>query len=138
MKDRRSLQAVDAALDAARHDAAVAKLPAALRARIVAAALPLERPAPRGRLVDFVLRAAAVAAAIAAVVYVMPESLAAAEFDASPLADLNARISTSVTEHLPQIDLGDADVPGGVLPLAGAAVVLVGAGLLLVRRGSRS
>jgi hypothetical protein len=138
VKDRRCLDAVDAALDAARRDAASSKLPAALRARIVAATRPVERPAPRGRLVDFVLRAAAVAAAIAAVAYVMPVSLEAAEFDASPLAELNARLSTSVTEQLPRIDLGGDDLPDAALPLAGAAILLVGAGLVLVRRGSRS
>jgi hypothetical protein len=137
MKDRRSLDAVDAALDAARREAAAAKLPAELRARILAAARPVAAPAPRGRLLDFALRAAAVAAAVAAVVFVLPVSLEAAEFDPAPIAALNSRISTSVTEHLPRIDLGDAELPGGPLPFAGAAALLVGAGLLLGRRGGR-
>jgi hypothetical protein len=51
---------------------------------------------------------------------------------------MNARLSTSMTEHLPRVDLGDAGLPDAAVPLAGAAAVLVGAGLVLVRREGRS
>lgn len=146
MSERRRHGDVDAALDAARRAAASTRLPPALRARILAATRPAEAPAPapapRTRVIDFVLRGAAVAASIAAVVLVAPLRLSAAEFDANPLAALNERLTTSVAERLPRLDLGTSALPGAAedaaLPLAAAAAVLVGAGLVAVRRGARS
>ncbi len=137
MRHERSLDAVDAALGAAQRGAREASLPPALRARILAAAAP----APRGRLLDFVLRAAAVAAAVAAVFFVAPVSLEAAEFDTSPLVEWNARITSTVVGTLPSLDVPHATAESigttPVWPLALAAVALAGAGVWLVRRERR-
>jgi hypothetical protein len=141
VKERRHLDAVDAALDAARREAASAQIPPALRARILAAARLRETEAPRGRLLDFALRAVAVAAGIAAVAVLLPVPLEAAEFDANAFADLNARIAASVSEHLPRLDVGGAALPDAAdaaLPLGVGAAVLVVAGVLLARRGGRA
>ena len=137
MSHRRSLDAVDAALEDARRGARSARVPPALRSRILAATAP----APRGRLVDFVLRAAAVAAAAAAVLLVAPLPLEAAEFDATPLVEWNARIAGSVARSIPAFDASPASVAaigaGGTALLAAAAIVLAGAGLWLVRAERR-
>jgi hypothetical protein len=139
MKRQRSLDAVDAALEAARREAGETSLPPALRARILTAAAPAH--APRGRLLDLVLRAAAVAAAVAAVFFVAPVSLEAAEFDATPLVEWNARIAESVARSVPAFDAPRASVAaidsGAVLPLAAAAVLLAGAGLWVARTERR-
>jgi len=137
MSHRRSLDAVDAALEDARRGARSARVPPALRSRILAATAP----APRGRLVDFVLRAAAVAAAAAAVLLVAPLPLEAAEFDAAPLVELNARIAETVARNLPALDAGPASIPaigaGDAWPLAAAAMLLAIAGVWLVRSERR-
>jgi hypothetical protein len=96
------------------------------------------RPAaatPRGRLVDLVLRAAAVAAAFAAAMFVTPVSIEAAEFDAAPLVEWNARVAESVARHLPALDVPDAALADVDVtwPLAAAAALLVGAGFWFVR-----
>jgi hypothetical protein len=139
MKRQRSLDAVDAALEAARREAGETSLPPALRARILTAAAPAH--APRGRLLDLVLRAVAVAAAVAAVFLVAPVSLEAAEFDATPLVEWNARIAESVARSVPAFDApraSDAAIDSGaVLPLAAAAVLLAGAGLWVARAERR-
>ena len=135
MTERRSLDAVDAALENARRDAHAASLPPALRARILGAAAPATPP--RGRLLDLALRAAAVAAAAAAVFFVAPVSLEAAEFDATPLVEWNARIADSVARRIPALDAAPVSSlsigAGEAALLAAAAVVLAGAGLWLVR-----
>jgi hypothetical protein len=140
MTERRSLDAVDAALEEARREAHAAALPAALRDRILAAA-HAPAHAPRGRMIDFVLRAAAVAAAAAAVLLVAPVQLEAAEFDATPLVEWNARIADTVARSIPAIQappvfdpaIGSADG----WAFAAAGVLLAGAGLWLVRRERR-
>jgi hypothetical protein len=141
MNERRSLDAVDAALDDERRGAPEMQIPPALRARILAATRPARTPAPRGRMLDFVLRAAAVAAAFAAVLLVAPVTLEAAEFDPAPLVDLNARISDSLARHLPEFDAADASlssVPAdSTWPLALVAAALIPAGLWLARREGR-
>jgi len=162
MSDRRRLDAVDDALEAARRGARETTLPPGLRARIVAAtrpvvlpatplarpvvlpATPLARPvavppAPRARLVDLALRAAAVAAVFAAALLVAPVSLEAAEFDAKPLVEWNARIADAVASSLPALDVAaTTDVPAGFeWPLVAASVALVAVGCRLARRDGR-
>jgi hypothetical protein len=138
MTHRRSLDAVDAALEEARQGARDSTLPRPLRARILAAAAPAP---PRGRVLDFVLRAAAVAAAAAVVFVVAPVRLDAAEFDPSPLVEWNARLAASVARGLPALDAPrEAVATIGAVPawqLAAAAVALAGAGAWLVRREGR-
>jgi hypothetical protein len=135
MKERHSLDAVDAALEGARRDARAATLPPALRARILAAAAPAR--APRGRLLDLALRAAAVAAAASAVFFVAPVSLEAAEFDTTPLVEWNARIADTVARSIPALDGAPASVAsigaGEGAFLALAALLLAGAGFWFVR-----
>ena len=139
MNERPSLDAVDAALEGARRDARAAPLPPALRTRILATAAAAR--APRGRMLDLALRAAAVAAAAGAVFFVAPVSLEAAEFDATPLVEWNARIAESVARSVPAFDAPRASVaaidPGAVLPLAAAAILLAGAGLWVARAERR-
>lgn len=139
MSERRSLDAVDAALEDARRDAHASSLPAALRARILADAAPA--PAPRGRVVDFVLRAAAVAAAAAVVFVVAPVRLEAAEFDTTPLVEWNARVADTVVRTIPAFDAPRASVAAigsaTLWPFAAAAVLMTCAGLWLVRTERR-
>jgi hypothetical protein len=144
MSGGRRLEAVDAALESARREARDAALPPPLRARILAAtrrgaesSTPPARP-PRALLVDFALRAAAVAAVFAAALLVAPVSLEAAEFDAKPLVEWNARLADAVTRSLPSLDVDDAaDLPAGVeWPVAAASAALVAAGLWFARRRS--
>jgi hypothetical protein len=148
MSDRRPLDAVDAALESARRAAGEARLPPKLRARILAAtrsaasATPLARPvapAPRARLVDLALRAAAVAAVFAAALLVAPVSIEAAEFDAKPLVEWNARFADAVAGSLPVLDVAAAtDVPAGLeWPLVATSLALVAVGCRLARRDGR-
>ncbi len=138
MNERPFDDAVDAALESARRAAGETTLPPALRARILAAAEPAAAPEPRGRLIDFVLRAAAVAATMAAVLLVMPNELAAAEFDPRPLLDFNDHIAASIAHRLPPLDLEASRIPqfagDAALPLAGVAIALVVCGLIFLRR----
>jgi len=130
---------VDAALDAERRAASDARLPPALRARILAATRRAKNPPPRARLVDLALRAAAVAAGVVAGLTLLPTSLEAAEFDAQPLVEWNARLADAVATRLPMLDAVEIpDVPsGGAWSAAAAAVVLVAAGFALLRREAR-
>jgi hypothetical protein len=138
VKERPYADAVHAALESARRAAGETTLPPALRARILAAARPAPALEPRGRLIDFVLRAAAVAAAFAAVLLVMPLELEAAEFGAQPLLDLNDELAASIADRLPPLDLEASRIPefagDAALPLAGVAVALVACGLVFLRR----
>jgi hypothetical protein len=141
VNDRRFEDAVDAALESARRESRESTLPPALRARILAAVRPAAAPEPRGRVIDFVLRAAAVAAAFAAVLLVMPMKLEAAEFDAQPLLDLNDHLATLIADRLPPLDLEATRIPelagDMAVPLAGVAVALIGCGLWFLRRERR-
>jgi hypothetical protein len=139
MTARRRLHAVDAALESARREARDARLPPTLRARILAATRPVASATPRARLVDLALRVAAVAAVFAAALLAAPVSLEAAEFDARPLVEWNARLADAVTRSLPVLDVADAtDVPDGVeWSAVAASVALVAAGLRLARRDAR-
>jgi hypothetical protein len=141
MSRRRSLDDVDVALEAARRDASTTRLPSALRARILAASRAAAPAPSRGRLLDFALRGAAVAAAFASVLLVAPLSLEAAEIDVRPLGEWNARLADSVARHLPSLDADDGFLPdwsrGADWAVAGAAVALVGSGLFLLRQESR-
>ena len=138
MKHSQALRAVDDALAAARSAAAEAKLPNALRARILAATGRVAQPAPRGRMIDFVLRAAAVAAAILAVMFVMPPPIEAAEFDPAPFLEWNARVGETVAGHLAAIEVTDAGLaatdPHVAWTLGLFALLLVGVGLRFARR----
>jgi hypothetical protein len=133
---KRRLADVDAALEAAREDARRATLSPALRARILARASPAAA-APRGRLVDFALRAAAVAAAAAAVLFAAPVELAAAELDPSGLLELNERFAATVTRHVPEIDVDALAVSGGEGAFAAAALGLLVAAAWCARIGAR-
>lgn len=141
MTGRRFDDAVAAALERARREARESELPPALRARILAAARKTPAPEPRGRVIDFVLRAAAVAAAFASVLLVLPVKLEAAEFDAGPLVELNDRLATSIAGRIPPLDLESTQIPqftgDAALPLAGVALALVGCGLWFLRRERR-
>jgi len=142
MSRARRLDAVDAALEAARREAGDAKLPPELRARILAAtrsSLSRQTAAPRARVLDCVLRAAAVAAVVAAGLLAAPVSLEAAEFDARPLVEWNARLADALSKSIPAIDVAAApQVPDGAeWPAAAAALALVAAGVALARRSGR-
>jgi hypothetical protein len=143
--DPRLHDAVDAALEAEARAARAAKLPPALRVRILAARCDVAEPLPRrGRILDFALRAAAVAASVAAVALLLPDSLAAAEIDVAPLAEWNSRISAVVKDRLMPVDIATDFAsplprwdPGLSLPLLGAAAALVAGGMFLLRRERR-
>jgi hypothetical protein len=131
--DPRRLEAVDAALEEARRDAREAAIPPRLRARILAATRRAP-PAPRARLVDFALRAAAVAAVIVAGLSFMPAPLEAAEFDARPLVEWNARFADAVSNHLPELPAPMPELSADLAwLLAAASAALVFAGLRLAR-----
>ncbi len=138
MRTPRRLDDVDAALESARRETADAALPPALRARILAAARPTAALPPRLRLVDVALRAAAVAAVVAAGLTVMPTSLEASDFDAKPLVEWNARIADAVAERLPRLDVAPEIGTDAAWPFAAAAAALVVGGVLLARRGGRT
>jgi hypothetical protein len=146
MSDRHRLEAVDAALESARRAAREERLPPALRARILAAtrpsasAMPLSRPpAPRARLVDFVLRTAAVAAVFVVALLAAPVTIEAAELDAKPLVEWNARVADVVAQSLPTLDVADApEVPAGwAWPAGAAAAALLAAGVWWARKDGR-
>lgn len=143
MNERRSHRLVDDALATAAQAAREARVPRALAARILAATRPAAAPPPHVRLLDVVLRAAAVAAAFAGVLFLMPMKLEASEFDVRPLVDWNDRVSSTLAAHLPSIDLAQApwspDAGGAALPITVAvAAALAGAGLWLMRSERRA
>lgn len=143
MNERPSHRLVDDALAAASREARQTRIPPALRARILAAAQPAAAPPPRVPLLDLVLRFAAVAAAFAGVLFLMPMKLEASEFDVSPFVEWNDRVNSTVAEHLPSIDLAQApwsqDAGGAALPITAAvAAALAGAGLWLMRSERRA
>ena len=131
-----SLATTDAALAGAARAAGQAKLPTNLRARILAARGAAAAPPPRGRLLEFALRAAAVAAVLLAGWIVVPGSLEAAEL-APPRIDLGALAPLPAPGGLPRLEsLRDApDLPEGApWTLVGcAAVTLLGGGFAAAR-----
>lgn len=123
---------VDGALAAAAAAAASSPLPSALRARIVAAAAPAP---PRARLLDFVLRAAAVAAVLLAGAWMAPADVLAAESDEGPLRipdwGVGAPFVARLVETPPPPPAEPLEIPGGSAPLAGAAAILLAGALTL-------
>ena len=139
----RSLATTDAALAADAAAALRAVLPSVLRARIVGATRTSRASYPRGRLLEFALRAAAVAAVLVVGWSVVPVSLEAAEFDPRDVSfpSLRGLVPVAVVPEsleLPRFaDLADApDVPDDA-PWAAAAVtaaVLLALGVTATRR----
>lgn len=135
-----ALAATDACLLRDGRDAAGAALPPALRARIVRRNGSGESQRPRGRMLGFALRAAAVAAVLLAGWTAVPASLEAAEIG-PPEFPVGALASLPVPVGLPRFEsLADApnvpeDAPWTGIALA-AGTLLV-AGLAFARGGFR-
>ena len=134
---------VDGALEAAACDAGGAALPPALRARIVAAmratAPPPPAVTPRARLLDLLLRTAAVAAVLLAGASLLPTDVLAAESGDVPLRLPEWGVGESFVSRLaepPRLPpAAPVEIPGGLLPLACAAgLLLAGAFTLSVQR----
>ena len=142
----RALAAVDASLAIDERFAARSTLPPALLARISGAARVARRERTRGgRILEFALRAAAVAAVLVAVALVFPVSLEAAEFQPPAVPTIGIDVSAAVAERIASLREFDAQMPdidpdlGNdlVAALATGAGILLGAGLLMVRRTAR-
>jgi anti-sigma factor RsiW len=140
-----ALASTDAGLAADAAAAGRGPLPADLRARILAAASA--SPSPRGKLLDFALRAAAVAAVLLVAAAAAPVSLAAAPFPDEPaemLFGVDLLPSSGLAAYSPRVprlddlvaaaDAAD-DLP--TIPVAATAAALLAAGLLLLRRRVR-
>jgi hypothetical protein len=134
---------VDRALADDAAAAASSALPPALRARIVAAAFPAAAPAPRGRILDFALRFAAVAAVVVAAVWVSPVPVQAAELAPPSLPDLRRVIADGIdlpsldwvkVPPLPQAQADDTDFGVVAAALGGLAAILLAGGFALRRR----
>jgi hypothetical protein len=136
----------DAALASAADEAREAALSPALRAPLVAAALRRDdaaasRAAPRGRVLELFLRAAAVAAVLAAAASLWPETLLAEELDLASLAPPDLGLDRAVSEHVERWSAAAGDaangIPRGPASLALAAALCLAAGLAAARAGSR-
>lgn len=135
-----ALSATDSALARDGREAASAPLPPDLRARILRRSGSPDAARPRGRLLEFALRAAAVAAVLVAGWTAVPASLEAAEI-AAPEFPIDALGALPVPVGLPRFEsLAEApDVPDdapwtGISLAAGALLV---AGFAFARGGLR-
>lgn len=154
---RKGLLRVDAALETAALEAGKSRLPAELRARVLAAAGtgaartggrsgPRGVSEPRGRLLELMLRAGAVAAVLTGIAFALPEALWAAELDADAVGRWTGRIEQALrapdavlldTTHLSPALL-PLDVPpvehAGAVGIVALALLSSGVGLVLRER----
>lgn len=127
------LAAVDGSLGAAAEESRIAPLAPALRVRILAAAAPAPATArPRGRILDFLLRAAAVAAVLVGAAWYAPEPLLAAEDGlvvfTPPDLGIDRALAARVEALATLAEAAPAELPQGPLPLAVCAAVFLAAG----------